>query len=251
MSAINRATVIANAKAVITNGINLLREAGLSAEEVASIVFACSMDSGSVLTSTSGVVSSASSVDGDSSAVTEKRKPGRPKKERDPDAPKRPGNPKFLEAIARAKKWYEDVYIPSWETRKDEWRVLYNRLPIKEGAKRTRVAFPEDKPIGPQIAQSIYKLLNAPSADEVAAKKDAAKKSKQKKSIAAATSTPAAESSDSEGDFYPLELDGQNYIYDDLNRTWFLAEDGSKGDWAGIYDPANNTLDDTVEEPVA
>ena len=251
--AIDRAAVVANAKQIITNAIGLLREAGMSGDEIAAVVFACSLASSSK--SSSASVSVAGSVTSDAPVETKKRA-GRPKKEKDPDAPKKEGNPKFLEAIARAKKWYEDEYMPNWETRKDEWRELYNRIPVKKDAKRERPAFPEDKPVSIQLAQSIYKLMNAPSEEEVAAAK-AAKKvaSKAKKADAPvpAAAAATAEKPDSSDDveFFPLELDGQNYIFDDLKRTWRLNDDGTKGDWAGIYDPVNNTLDDTVEEPIA
>lgn len=268
-STIERSIVIARGKQIITHGIALLRDAGVSAEEIATIVFAGAMEAGSTSAApVSQPVSSASSVAGDiATEPAKKRSPGRPKKERDPDAPKHPGNPAFLEAIARAKKWYEEEYMPTWESKKDEWEEIYNRIPVKKDAKRERKAFPKDKPISVQMAQSIYKMLHAPSAEDAAAKKEAkkaaAKKAKEtKKSAPAApaatapaapvTAAGGAGSDNSEDtEMYSLELDGQKYIYDDMNQTWFMNEDGSKGEWAGIYDPANDTLDDTAKEPVA
>lgn len=253
-STIERSIVIARGKQIITHGIALLRDAGVSAEEIATIVFAGAMEAGSTSAApVSQPVSSASSVAGDTSTEpAKKRSPGRPKKERDPDAPKHPGNPAFLEAIARAKKWYEEEYMPTWESKKDEWEEIYNRIPVKKNAKRERKAFPKDKPISVQMAQSIYKMLHAPSAEAAAAKKSAPAAPAATAPAAPVTAAGGAGSDNSEDtEMYSLELDGQKYIYDDMNQTWFMNDDGSKGEWAGIYDPANDTLDDTAEEPVA
>jgi hypothetical protein len=258
MAAIDRSIVITRAKHIITHGISLLRDSGVSSEEIAAIVFAGAMAAGSSNTQMASTTpsSSASSVVGDIAAEPKKRGPGRPKKERDPDAPKRQGNAAALaESNGRAKKWYEDEYKPTWESKKDEWRELYNSIPVKKDAKRERQPFPEDKPIAIQMALSIFKKLNPPTAEQLAAKKAAAKKTKEvKKSdvpTVAADAPATVSASEQEDDMYSLELDGQNYVYNELNQTWFLNEDGTKGAWAGIYDPANNTLDDTAEEPAA
>jgi hypothetical protein len=262
MSVISRSVIVSNAKQVITHGISLLREAGMTPEEVAAVVFACSMASSSS-PAPSANVSSASSVAGDiatepvavaaaaASAPAEKRKPGRPKKERDPDAPKKELNPGLVEANAKSRKWYAEVYVPSWETRKDEWRELYGRIPVKKDAKRTRAEFPEDKPMSIPMALAMYKLLHGPSDDEKKAKKAAAASKKPAAAAAkpAAAAAPAPATEDIEPEFFTMTLDGQEYIYDELNNCWKLDADGSKGDWAGIYDPDTKMIDDTAEEP--
>jgi hypothetical protein len=105
-------------------------------------------------------------------------------------------------------------------------------------------------------------MLHAPSPEDAAAKKEAKKSAAKKtkdtnKSAPAAPAAPVTAAGVAGSDYsedtemYSLELDGQKYIYDDMNQTWFMNDDGSKGEWAGIYDPANDTLDDTAEEPVA
>lgn len=263
---LNRESIIGNIKESITCSIAALRDLGLSGEQIATIVFACSTAAGERVGVHSGSSSSAASVAGDDvaagAAPTEKKR-GRPKKEKDPSAPAsgRPGNGEALKAAAaRGRDWYEKEYKPTWESKKDEWRALYARIPVKKDAKRERGPFPEDKPVSLQIAQSFYKLLHAPTEEELKAKKaaTAAKRAETKKPKATATAASKADESstvsteesqeEEEISMYPLEIDGQNYVMDDSGNCWH-AEDGAKGDWAGVYDAATGMLDDTAAEP--
>jgi hypothetical protein len=68
------------------------------------------------------------------------------------------------------------------------------------------------------------------------------KSKKTEKVVSSPTPEPDAE-------FWTMMLNGKEYIYDDLNNCWELDADGSKGNWAGIYDPATKMIDDTAEEP--
>ena len=253
MSANYRSAIIAGAKHMITHGISLLREVGMNAEEVAAVVFACSMGSSSSVAS-SAAPSSSSSVAGDVvSDASAKRKPGRPKKERDPDAPKKELPAGLVEANAKGRKWFDEVYMPSWETRKDEWRELYGRIPIKKDAKRARADFPEDRAVGVQMGLAMYKLLFGPSDDQKKAAAAAKKSSSKSAKVATAAPAPVAQedAADSKDDpeFFQMTLNSEDYIYDELNNCWHLTADGSKGDWAGIYDPETRMIDDTADEP--
>ena len=43
---------------------------------------------------------------------------------------------------------------------------------------------------------------------------------------------------------------GKKYLRNFAGETWVAKEDGSMGAWCGVYDPASDKIDDSVEEPV-
>jgi hypothetical protein len=47
----------------------------------------------------------------------------------------------------------------------------------------------------------------------------------------------------------PFLFGEQRLIRTDEGETWLLNEDGSRGEWAGMYDAESGTLDETAENP--
>lgn len=67
-----------------------------------------------------------------------------------------------------------------------------------------------------------------------------------KVSAAAAPAAPAADS-----EWKPFILKGKRYLWNPSNNyTYYREEDGSQGEWAGIFNPANKSIDSSVPEPM-
>jgi hypothetical protein len=66
---------------------------------------------------------------------------------------------------------------------------------------------------------------------------------------------PAAAKKDSwvcpsdDGAVYPWTWNGVEYMRNCHNQVWLKDEEGSIGDWQGVYLPAENKIDDSAEEP--
>jgi hypothetical protein len=66
---------------------------------------------------------------------------------------------------------------------------------------------------------------------------------------------PAAAKKDSwvcptqDGAVYPWTWNGTEYMRNCHNQVWLKDEEGSIGDWQGVYLPAENKIDDSAEEP--
>ena len=92
-------------------------------------------------------------------------------------------------------------------------------------------------------------LSDDQKAKMAAGRKAAAERRKAEK--AAADLPPLPPSDDDAGDtLSPLNIKGRKFLYDpESNGCWKRNTDGSKGDWAGAYDPDTKTIDDSVEEP--
>jgi hypothetical protein len=52
-----------------------------------------------------------------------------------------------------------------------------------------------------------------------------------------------------DGTVLPWTFKGQKYFRNAQDAVWRATDDGDVGDWVGLYDPAANKIDDTVEEP--
>ena len=67
--------------------------------------------------------------------------------------------------------------------------------------------------------------------------------------VSAPTSATAAPAADSEWKRFVLK--GKAYLWNPSNNhTYFREEDGSQGDWAGIFNPANKSIDASIPEPM-
>jgi hypothetical protein len=87
----------------------------------------------------------------------------------------------------------------------------------------------------------------------------AAKKAEPAKPAAAAAKPvakkPAAAKKDAfvcptqDGAVYPWTWNGVEYMRNCHNQVWLADEEGSIGDWQGVYLVAENKIDDSAEEP--
>jgi hypothetical protein len=106
-------------------------------------------------------------------------------------------------------------------------------------------------------------LTDEQKAKMAAGRKAAAERRKAEKEAAAIASKPAAEkkvtfshpplppSDDDEepNDLEPLTIKAKKFLWNAETRACYKREaDGTRGDWAGIYDPETKTLDTSVSE---
>lgn len=54
-----------------------------------------------------------------------------------------------------------------------------------------------------------------------------------------------------DGNVYPWDFSGQKYLRNSENQVWHAEADGSCGDWAGLYMPEGNIIDDSAADPFA
>lgn len=104
-------------------------------------------------------------------------------------------------------------------------------------------------------------LSDEQKAKMAAGRKAAAERRKAEKDAAAATTTsglkieipppPADLELDQDG-LHPLNIKGRKYLFDpESNGCWKRTAEGTKGDWAGVYDPEAKSLDTSIEDPNA
>jgi hypothetical protein len=60
--------------------------------------------------------------------------------------------------------------------------------------------------------------------------------------------TPAIAEEEEEESLEEIEIDGKLYAMSSKNECWLMTEEGDRGAWAGIYNPATNTIEES-EEP--
>ena len=53
-----------------------------------------------------------------------------------------------------------------------------------------------------------------------------------------------------DGMVHPWPYKGKQYLRNSDNEVWLRAADGSCGEWQGVYQPAEDRIDDSVPEPV-
>ena len=81
------------------------------------------------------------------------------------------------------------------------------------------------------------------------AKMQAAAKAKREEKKAALAPTPAP--APEEEEWIRKTISGKKHLWNPSNNHCYRCEaDGSQGEWAGLYDPKSNKIDDSVEEPV-
>jgi len=67
-------------------------------------------------------------------------------------------------------------------------------------------------------------------------------------SMPAATPAIAETEEEEEESLEEIEIDGKLYAMSSNNECWLMTEEGDRGAWAGIYNPATNTIEES-EEP--
>jgi len=89
-----------------------------------------------------------------------------------------------------------------------------------------------------------------PSAASAAAAKPAAAAKVVKKAAPPPAPAPVEEWKCAEdGCVHPWPYKGKQYLRNSDNQVWLRGEDGSCADWQGVYLPAEDRIDDSVEEP--
>lgn len=114
----------------------------------------------------------------------------------------------------------------------------------KEAAKVAKAAATPAKVVVPKAATKVVAKAPAKAVAAVAApvgvkpKKPAAPK-------------PVEWTCPADGNVYPWDFNGQKYLRNSENQVWVAEADGSCGDWAGLYMPEGNIIDDSVADPYA
>ena len=116
----------------------------------------------------------------------------------------------------------------------------------------------EAEPVAASVA-----VVEKPSAErpkkvlspEHLAKMKAGREAKKAASVpapVAVTPPPAPEPvAADEEEWIRKTISGKKYLWNPSNNHCYRLEaDGSQGDWAGLYDPKNKKIDDSVEEPL-
>ena len=114
----------------------------------------------------------------------------------------------------------------------------------KAAKKAEKVAAKKPTSKAPVPAAAIKKPIAA--ANAVPAKAVAKAVAKPVKKVAAVEpewTCPA------DGMVYPWSYKGKNYLRNSDNQVWERSSDGGYGDWAGVYMPTEDCIDDSVAEP--
>ena len=89
----------------------------------------------------------------------------------------------------------------------------------------------------------------AAASAKAAEKKSAAPKAKKAtEKVEEKEVVPAFEHED-DGFAHPWDFKGKKFLRDFAGNMWLRTEDGESGGWAGKFDPATNSIDDSAEEP--
>ena len=135
----------------------------------------------------------------------------------------------------------------------------------KEAEKEKKKATKEAEKAAKKAEKEAEKAAKAPAAKKTgpvaagAAKAVLAAKKAEPKPVAAAkpavAKKPVAGKKDTfvcptdDGAVYPWTWNGVEYLRNCHNQVWLKDEEGSIGDWQGVYLPAENKIDDSAEEP--
>lgn len=135
----------------------------------------------------------------------------------------------------------------------------------KEAAAAEKKAAKEEEKAAKKAEKDAEKAAKAPAVKRTgpvaagAAKATLAAKKAEPKTVAAkpaaAVKKVVAGKKDSfvcptqDGAVYPWTWNGVEYMRNCHNQVWLKDEEGSIGDWQGVYLPAENKIDDSAEEP--
>ena len=118
----------------------------------------------------------------------------------------------------------------------------------KEGAALKKAAEKEAEKLRKEAEKLAAK--EAAAAEKLAAKAAAAPKAKKaaEKVEEKNEAVPAFDHED-DGFAHPWDFKGKAFLRDYKGNMWFRTADGENGGWAGKFDRATNSIDDTAEEP--
>ena len=116
----------------------------------------------------------------------------------------------------------------------------------KKAEKETKPAAKADVP-----AAAVKKTKTETTEKKVEEVKEAAPTEKKPAAKKPAAAKKAEEwSCPADGMVHPWPYKGKKYLRNSDNEVWLRGEDGSCGEWQGIYLPAEDRIDDSVPEPV-
>jgi hypothetical protein len=157
------------------------------------------------------------------------------------------------EEAAPAKKARKNPWEGLSEEQKAERiaKMKAGKAAKKAAAEGSAADAEEEAPVSPKVkAEAAPEAAPKASAPKEAAAKPSSPKASPKSNAAAAPAVAAAPSS---GDFKPVLLCGQRYLVNMTSgHAYHRSEDGSQGDWAGIFSRTPKPhVDTSVPEPGA
>ena len=150
------------------------------------------------------------------------------------------------EAAAAAKKAAKEAEKEAKRAEKEAEAAA--KRAEKEAEKEAKKVAKKVVPVVPaaavkKVVATVKPAAAAPKA-AVAAKPVAVKPAVKAKPAVESWSCPA------DGMVHPWPYKGKQYLRNSDNEVWLKGEDGSCGEWQGIFRPTENRIDDSVAEPV-
>lgn len=206
---------------------------------------------------------------------------------KDPSAPKKemPAGTKmwnlYVESVRGEVNEYLRAQNPQMVAQNPDWKPFSYKDAMQEAKRRRELGDPKapqkavPKPKVAAVASSVPLNMALPSfmgVAPVAEKKRIVKKTEtavQPSSLAApqmqmpvptftlpfsmpvvpaAPVATEAEEEEEEESLEEIEIDGKLYAMSSSNECWIMTEEGDRGAWAGIYNPATNAIEE-AEEP--
>jgi hypothetical protein len=147
-----------------------------------------------------------------------------------------------------------------------DFKSKYAKTKVAKPAKSSSEESSQDEP--KKARKNPWADMTEEQKKERVAKMQAAKKAKKEGTEASASapapapapasaSAPASkkESEDAEDDVEEVSLQeftlrGKKYFRTDQYELWKMEDDGTQGEWVGVYDPKTEKIDITADEPV-
>jgi hypothetical protein len=213
------------------------------------------------------------------------KKEKKPRTPKDPSAPKKemPAGTKlwnlYVESVRGEVNEYLRAQNPQMVAQNPDWKPFSYKDAMQEASRRRELGDPKapqkavPKPKAVAAVSSVPLNMALPSFMGVApvAPVAAEKKRIVKKTVAAPVPAPtltmpaftlpfnipsmpaatpaiAETEEEEEESLEEIEIDGKLYAMSSKNECWLMTEEGDRGAWAGIYNPATNTIEES-EEP--
>jgi len=120
----------------------------------------------------------------------------------------------------------------------------------KAAAKQRKEEAKKQKEASPKSAKPVKAAKPATEATPVKEVKEVKVPAAPKKPAAAKKVIEKAWTCPADGAVYPWTFKGAKYVRNSDNQVWEAENETDAGDWAGVYDPATDSIDDSAEEPL-